>query len=129
MRRSSARRAQLDPIPALVAVVVVGLGMSLYAGVLTEFIPTQQPKNPEPTLQHLLSQVQTDGVVEPENVGRLERVGPPGYDTNVTLETADEQWTRGPPLSASAPTARERVSIRVAPGHIQPGWLTVRVHK
>ncbi|WP_338727718.1 hypothetical protein [Haladaptatus sp. DJG-WS-42] len=126
MQRSSARRGQLDPVPALIAVVVVGLGMSLYAGVVTDFLPSQQV-NPTPTLHQMSAQLQTNGVVEPETLTDLDSVGPAGYETNVTLETAAERWTRGPTPPTNAVTARARVSIRVAPGCINPGWLTVRM--
>ncbi|WP_332898328.1 DUF7285 family protein [Haladaptatus sp. CMSO5] len=126
MQRSSARRAQLDPVPALIAVVVVGLGMSLYAGVVTDFLPNHQV-NPTPTLHHLSAHMQTNGVVEPGRLHRLDSVGPAGYETNATLEAGGKRWSRGPTAPADAATARERVSIRVAPGRINLGWLTVRL--
>jgi len=128
MSRWSARRGQVEPLAAIVAVFAVGAGLTVYAGVLDGTLPGQdRTQVAEPTLDRLESSVAASGIVEPGELADAQSVAPEGYRLNATLETADDRWQTGPAPPARAQTANERVSVRVEAGRIRPGRLTVRV--
>lgn len=137
-RESSRRgsdRAQTEPTVALAAVFAVAVGVGLYAGVLSDAVPDRDRDLAEPTLGQVHERVTTGGVASPSRLDRLvdSDVSPAGYDTNVTLGAGGEYWAVGPPVgrggsgAAETDTAFRRVAVRLAPGTVRPGRLTVRV--
>lgn len=123
-------RGQVEPLPALVAVGAVGLGLSLYAGVLG----TQLAITPGPDAQGALDAVHDhaarDGVVDPDALGSAPT--PDGRRLNATLTAGERRWTVGPtppPSEAPEPGARtvRPTSVRFGPGDVRPGRLRVVV--
>ena len=121
-------RGQVEPIAALVAVFTVGLAISLYATALPDAgVGTPGDETAETTLSVVYRNISDGGVVRPQQVKLAPGVAPPGYDVNVTLAVAGETWLAGPVPPESARSASRRVSVRLAPGNVRPGRLTVVV--
>lgn len=127
MPRSSGR-GQTEPLAALVAVVAVGLGLSLYAGVLDAELPGSPDRNlAETSMERVEGAVAPAGVAVPSRLDQAHAAGFDGYETNVTLSTSDRCWRRGPPAPGTADTATVRLGTRTGPATVQPGTLRVRV--
>lgn len=131
MRPSSAR-GQTEPLAALVAVVAVGLGLSLYVGVLDAELPGSSDRNvASSVIERVESAVAPDGIADPSLIDEARQTGPDGYETNVTISVDEHRWQSGP----SSPTKTEsavdvatvRLGVRVAPAHVTAGTLDVRV--
>lgn len=122
MGRSSAR-AYVEPIAALAAVFAVVVGLAVYTGAVGEFLGRNDRPVAETVLEEFVREARTDGVVDPERLAGLQ--APTGWRVNVTLATPTDRWTRGPTPPDSADRARREVAVRLAPGSIRPGRLTV----
>jgi hypothetical protein len=129
MSRWSGRRGQIEPLAAIVAVFAVGAGLTVYAGVLDGTLPDgDRQQVAGPTLDHLESSMGESGIVEPEVLPDAQTAtAPEGYHLNATLETTESRWQTGPAPPQRAQQASERVSVRVEPGRVRPGRLTVQV--
>ena len=127
---STADRAAVEPVAALVAVVVVGLALGLYAGAFADAAPDEDRSAAEAALDRVEKEITVGGVVDPE---RLRRVEAPGTATAMELEANGERWlaASGPdapgPPEARSPAAvavvERRVTVRVAPGRNVRGTL------
>lgn len=127
MPRSSARSGQTE-LAALVAVLAVCLGLSLYAGVLDAALPDATGSSPARTAADRVADLaRVGGVVRPGRLDRGLSAAPVGHRLNATLRAADRTWHVGPPVPSRATTATRRVSVRVAPGRVRPGQLRVAV--
>lgn len=125
MRRSSAD-GQTE-VSALVAVMAVGLGLSLYAGVLVTRLPSQATDGHTATVADRATDLVTeDGVVRPDRLDRGLAATPAGTMMNLTLHAGGRVWTAGPRPPSGGSTATARVTVRVDPGLIRPGQLRVR---
>jgi hypothetical protein len=128
MSRSSARRAQVEPLPALVAVAVLCLAVGGYASVRTDVLPVDGSDAPaDEVLSDTVDAASEPGtvVVDPANITV---VTPTAYDAAVTVTAGDREWTAGataPPSDAAA--ASRRVPVRIGPGRVRPGRITVEV--
>jgi len=130
MSRSSARRAQVEPVPAVIAVLALCLAVAAYGAVRAGVLPAADgTATPAPQVLDDVDDTATPNgsvVVEP---GRLSADSvPAGYEARVRLEAGDERWAAGatdPPAGAS--TASRPVPVRVGPGDVRPGRLTVEV--
>lgn len=129
MRRWSPARGQTEPLVALVAVFVVAVGLATYAGAFSGALPEPQRNHARTALPKVETAVTTNGVVEPSGLQRAFSVAPDGYYLAVTLSTTDERWRVGtdPSPEADVTRAAAMVSVRVAPGAIRPGRLSVEV--
>lgn len=131
MSRSSARRGQVEPLAALVALVAVGAGVSLYAGALADARTDRGGFDPtvETVADRALEHVAPVGVARSVRMSELPSVAPSGHRLNATLTCGDDRWTVGPSAPATASPAASRAtrptSVRVAPGRIRPGTLRV----
>ncbi|MFB6304535.1 MAG: hypothetical protein ABEH47_05165 [Haloferacaceae archaeon] len=129
MSRSSARRGQVEPTAALVAVLAVGAGLSLYAGAV-EDAPLNDDRDVAPVaLDSVRDAASTAGVLDPgELAGAVRRETPRGYRLNATLAAGGRRWTAGPPRPASGTDrASVRTSVGLGPGRVRPGQLRVVV--
>lgn len=128
MSRSSARRAQVEPVAALAAVVAVCAGVTLYAAAVQGVLPGERSVSvAEPALTGVEDRLTTFGVAEPEQLPVTTAAAPDGYAMNVTLSAGDECWSVGPPPVEETEIARQRLSIRTAPGIVREGRLRVEV--
>ncbi|SDF87564.1 hypothetical protein SAMN04488067_11023 [Halorubrum xinjiangense] len=127
---SNADRAAVEPIAALVAVVVVGLALGLYAGAFADAAPDDDRSTAKGALDRAEEAITVGGVVDPD---RMRRIEAPGTATAIELEAAGERWLAasgpdapGPPEVRSAEAvavAERRVTVRVAPGRNVRGTL------
>lgn len=121
-------RAQTEPIAALVAVVAVGVGLSLYVGVLDdERSAAPDGELADVTVERVERTLAPDGVAVPSRIRRAAGSGPDGFRTNVTLTTADGDWRTGPRAPDGADSTTRRIGVRVGPAKVKPGTLGVRV--
>jgi len=131
MSRSSAHRGQVEPLAALVALVAVGAGLSLYAVALADARADRDGSDPtvETVADRTLERVAPAGVARPGRTSELPSVAPSGYRLNATLTSGDDRWTVGPSApAAGSPTASRATrptSVRVAPGRVRAGTLRV----
>lgn len=125
------RRGQTEPVVALVALFAVCVGVSLYAGVLSDVTTSLGSERDVagPTLDRVEDAVSTTGIVEPDHADRALDVGPDGYGLHVSVRADGQRWTAGPtsPEGEATQTASRRVSVRVGPGRVRPGRLQVVV--
>ncbi|ELZ30788.1 DUF7285 family protein [Halorubrum distributum] len=127
---STADRAAVEPTAALVAVVVVGLALGLYAGAFGDAAPDDDRSAARAALDRVEETVTVGGVVDPN---RMRRVEAPGTATAIELEADGERWLAasgpdapGPPEVRSpdaVAVAERRVTVRVAPGRNVRGTL------
>jgi len=128
MSRSPARRGQVEPLAAIAAVFAVGVGLAVYAGALDDHLPGSEPRDPaQSTLERVERAAERAGIVDPHRLPGATDMAPAGYRVNATLRADGRRWHAGPAAPPSAGTATTRTSVRLAPGRIQPGRLTVRV--
>lgn len=127
MSRSSGR-GQTEPLAAIVAVAAVGIGLSLYAGVLDATLPGERDRSTaSAALERVDRAVAPAGVARPKRVPGSHEAGPGGYRTNVTLTAAGRRWSSGPTVPPDADEAEERLGVRVAPATVEPGRLRAAV--
>lgn len=127
---ASSDRATTEPIAALVAVFAVTVGLALYAGVIDDaFATLDDDRNvATPTADAVEQRLSSAGVVQPNEVDKSLDVVPANYHGNVTVRaTTGGQWSSGrePPNRVDIET--RPVSVRVGPGSVRRGTLTVRV--
>ena len=135
MSRSSVRegaagghrpRGQVEPVAALAAVLVVGIALSTYAGLLPGTAGTTGG-TADATLTRAYGTVTETGVVVPGRLRAATDVAPPGHGVNVTLSVGSLHLHAGPTPPPSAERATRRASVRVGPGAVRPGHLSVEV--
>lgn len=129
-RFAVADRAAVEPVAALVAVLVVGIALGLYAGALEDARPEHSPPVAETALDRAEQSATVGGIVEPE---RLDETQDTETAVTVELEADGKLWTAvsggdapGPPgvRSPDAVAVAERtVTVRVAPGRNVRGTL------
>lgn len=127
MSRSSTRRAQTEPLAALVAVFAVGVGLTAYAGVLGGAIEPMDRNVAKPSLGRVGGEVSRGGVVRPPLLDSGTAAEPDGYRINVTVVAEGNRWTAGPVAPADADRASRLVSVALGPGVARPGRLRVAV--
>jgi hypothetical protein len=126
MRRSS-DRAQVEPIPALVAVAVVSAALVTYAGVVGDVRPaTGDPSVAASTLERCRNALSSFGVLRPERLDAATGRAPSGWRINVTLSADGRRWSDGDAPPARAETASELASVAVN-GRPRVGRLRVVV--
>ncbi|WP_353635170.1 hypothetical protein ABSL23_07070 [Halobacterium sp. NMX12-1] len=128
MSRSSAREAQVEPLPALVAVAVVCLAVGAFATVRADVLPVGASDAPtDEVLSDAVDAASPTGsvVVSPARLDAA--ISPDGYAVNVTVTADDREWTAGEQPPPDAASASQRVPVRVADGRTEPGRLTVAV--
>lgn len=143
-------RAQTEPIAALVAVLAVGVGLGLYAGVAADATPEPRRSGAEPAMERLSAVAVTDGTVDPDAIpapqtiaaggqraritvaydGRVRRYGPaPPSDSRCSSD--ERSFARCPSLTSTPSDDVDRatrpVAVRVRPGDRRPGRLVVEV--
>jgi len=122
MPRSSAR-GYVEPVAAIAAVFAVAAGLTIYVGSLGDTLDTDDRSVAATVLEDLRSQGAALGVVEPTHLAAA--TVPPGWHANVTLATMAGRWSRGPKPPATADGATTEVAVRLGPGEVRPGRLTV----
>jgi hypothetical protein len=104
--------------------------VALYAGVLGDAFGTlEDDRNiATPTADAVEQRVSSAGVVRPAGLPNALNEIPANYHGNVTVTaTTGERWSSGREPPNSADTETRTVSVRVGPGAVRRGTLTVRV--
>lgn len=128
MSRWSARRAQVEPLPALAAVLVVGLALGTYADALAAVEPSPSERGTAAaTLQRVTDEVTVDGAAVPGRLDHATAASPAGHELNVTLAVDDRRWSAGPTPPPDAPDAERRTPVRTDRWSVDPGRLRVVV--
>jgi len=126
-------RGQLEPVPALVAALVVASALGVYVGALDGALARYRPDRDLAgrTLDAVGDHIRRGGATRPQRLSTVDRAVPTGRRLNVTLATGDRRWHAGPPVrDPTAPgleRAQRRVAVRIAPGRVRTGWLEVTV--
>ena len=121
-------RAQTEPLAALVAVAAVGLGLSLYVGVLDAELPGSPDRQlADSAIERVESAMAPSAVALPSRTDEGRAAGPTGYRTNVTLTADGRRWSSGPSAPVSADAASVRIGVRLGPAQIRTGTLRVWV--
>jgi hypothetical protein len=126
---SAAARGQVDPLPALLAVVVVGLSLSLYTGAL-DALPASDDgadDRADVALTAVCDAVCPGGVVDPQRLDAAGAASPDRHRLHVRVVTSDDTWTSGPTPPADAGRATRPVSVRLDSGRVVAGRLVVEV--
>ncbi|PSQ57335.1 MAG: hypothetical protein BRD23_08555 [Halobacteriales archaeon SW_9_67_25] len=124
--RPSSDRGQFEAVVALVAVLAIGAGLTVYAGTLSGVVPDEpERETAETALDRVHGELRVAGVVDPTRLGRTGNATPGGWQANVTVRTRNRIWQHGPDPPEGASRADRRVSVRVAPGDVDPARLTV----
>lgn len=130
MSRSSARRAQVEPLPALVAVTVLCLAVGTYATVRADVgFGTGGTAPADAVLEETVDSALPTGaaVVDPTGIDPS-TLGPSDYEVAVTVRADGREWSMGPSSPPpDAATATRQVPVRVAAGVVRPGRITVEV--
>lgn len=129
-------RAAVEPLAALVAVLVVGAALGLYTVALDEAAPDRERPIAEATLDRVEPAVTVGGIVKPERLTGVEKFR---SATTVELAADGKTWRiesgdnapekpsgRSP---ASVAIAERTVTVRVAPGRNVQGTLRAVVSR
>jgi hypothetical protein len=129
-------RAAVEPLAALVAVLVVGAALGLYAVALDDATVDRHRPGAESTLDRVERAVTVGGVVEP---GRLRDVETFRYPTTATVTADGRTWRSesvdgAPAMTATAArdsvaVAERPVTVRASPGRNVRGTLRVVVRR
>lgn len=125
----SRRRAETEPLVAIVAAFAVAAGLATYAGVLdTTLTSTATDREvADPTLQRAYAALAPSGITDPERLTLDALDGPDGYRVRISVTTGESEWHAGPDAPPGADVASRSVTVRVAPGVNRPGRLSVEV--
>lgn len=126
-------RGQLEPVPALVAALVVAAALAAHVGAIDDALARHGPDRDlaARALDAVGDHLRREGATHPDRLATVDRAAPTGRRLNVTLAAADRRWRAGPPVrDPTAPAvehARRRVAVRIGPGRVRTGWLEVTV--
>ncbi|WP_336034842.1 DUF7285 family protein [Halobacterium yunchengense] len=130
MSRSSARRAQVEPLPAIVAVTVLCAAVATYGAVRADALSglSGDRAPAEQVLADAVDATTPEGsvVVDPDRLTAAD-VAPAGFEASVTVTAGSHEWRAGagsPPPNAA--TASQRAPVRVD-GEVRPGRVTAEV--
>lgn len=122
---SSARRGQVEPLPALLALATFAIALSLY-GTTLEAVPLGgEPTISEGTVESVLETLADGTVVYPDRLDRLDEAD--GTERRaVIVSAAGRTWRQGPRPPGDADTVRRHVLVDTSDG-ARPGTLRVSV--
>jgi hypothetical protein len=116
-------RGYVEPLAALAAVFAVVVGLTLYVGALDEAVERDDRPVADAITAEIIADAGTMGILEHASVRSA--APPAGWNANVTLSTRAGRLQRGPSPPEDADVATRQVSVRLGPGTVRPGRLTV----
>lgn len=120
---SSASRAQVEPLPALVAVSAFVAALGIYA-VAVHDVPLDTDRDVETSaLSAVVESASTAGVLEPDAVTAD---GPEGHEMAVVVRADGSEWESGPAPPDDAESATTQVLVKTESGE-QVGRIRVWV--
>lgn len=120
-------RGQAEPIAAIVAVLAIGIGLALYAGVAADRQPETEPTDAEATMERVTADLLEDGVYGSDRLARPERYERPGEAVRITIEWKGRPMSYGPRAPPDADVARRPITVQAASGAQHSGVLIVEV--
>ncbi|MFW5965145.1 MAG: DUF7285 family protein [Halodesulfurarchaeum sp.] len=119
---SSDKRGQVDPLPALLAVALFAIGLSLYGVTLEDARSPISPGISDATMVSAESTLTEGTVVQPSRMDALEGELP--ADVAVRVRADDREWQHGDPPEDPSATRRQFVLVRTESGEV-PGIMRV----
>ncbi|MDZ7849307.1 MAG: hypothetical protein U5K70_00325 [Halodesulfurarchaeum sp.] len=119
---SSARRGQVEPLPALLALAVFAIGLSLYGATLEGVALNTGPEVSDATMDAAFGTLSEGPVVVPERLETRAADLPDGVA--VILRADGRTWVRGNPPETAEKSRRRHVLVRTDSGEV-PGTLRV----
>lgn len=119
---SSARRGQVEPLPALVALAAFAIGLSLYGVTLEGVTLASGPEVSDATMDATYHTLSEGPVVVPARLETRSNDLPEGVA--VTLRADGQTWVRGTPPDDPEQSRRRHVLVRTDSGEV-PGILRV----
>ncbi len=119
---SSARRGQVEPLPALLALAIFAIALSLYGGTIADVVPGSGPAVSDATMGTVQSHLTAGPVVVPARVETLDAALADEY--TVTLRADGRSWRWGEGVEDPDGTRRRHVLVRTERGEV-PGVLRV----
>lgn len=131
MSRSSDRRAQTDPLVALVAILAVVAGSGLYMATFST-LPTASPDRnwAGPALERASATLTEGTIVDPSQLNQTlaDSVVPSARAVRIVIESENRTWSTEPVTSdGDRDIAARLVPIRIGPDSIRLGRLRVAV--
>lgn len=118
----------IEPLPALAAVLVLGIALGVYADAMASVDPARSASGTAAaTLQSVHDRVSEDGAALPGRVPDARDAGPAGYRVNLTLSTGSSLWSAGPTPPDRATEAGRTTPVRIDQWTVRPGRLRVVV--
>ncbi|MBS3759867.1 DUF7285 family protein [Halodesulfurarchaeum sp.] len=119
---SSPRRAQVEPLPALLGLAVFAIGVSLYGGTLADQTLPTDTRISDATMTRTVGILSEGSVVVPDRLDDLDGALP--QEMAVTLRADGRTWHWGTPPDDAQRTRLRHVLIRSERGEV-PGVLRV----
>lgn len=126
-------RGQTSPLPALIALVAVCSGVTLYVGAHATVNLDSPDQSPADSAVDQLAEAltadgpaETDALNDSDTLAAIDPV-PDGYNYRTTIEIDDQRIHAGPEPPSDADRATRRVPVESTPGTVRPGRLTVEV--
>ena len=119
---SSARRGQVEPLPALLALAIFAIGLSLYGGTIADVVPGSGPTVSDATMRSVQSHLTVGPVVVPDRMADLDAALSAQYA--VTLRADGRSWRWGERIEDPDGSRRVHVLVRTDRGEV-PGVLRV----
>lgn len=118
----------VEPLAALAAVFALCVGVSTYAAVVETAVDERPDRDiAGPALSHVETLLTTRGVADPAAMSDVSNAAPATYRLNATLTAGNRTWNAGPPVAAHGQRAGRRLSVRLGPGRVRAGRLSVVV--
>lgn len=118
------------PVVGLVAAVAVVAGVGGYATLLADAGSStdRSDRVARLALDRAHDRVTSGGVADPNRLAEIDP-DPDGYRVRVRLAAAGRVWRVGPavPAGVEPAAASRQVGVRLQPGRVRPGRLTVEV--
>ncbi|GAB3686202.1 hypothetical protein GCM10028857_17900 [Salinarchaeum chitinilyticum] len=121
------RRGQAEPIAAIVAVLAIGMGLAMYAGVAADRSPSTDPTDAEATMAQVTAKLAPDGVVANDADLAPEQFTRPGEAGRIELAYRNTTDASGPTPPPDADVASRPVTVQIAPSWQVAGNLTLWV--
>jgi hypothetical protein len=119
---SSARRGQVEPLPALLALAIFAIGLSLYGGTIADVVPGSGPAVSDATMRSVHTHLTAGPVVVPDRMESLDAAL--GDQYGVTLRADGQSWRWGERIAEPSGSRRVHVLVRTDRGEL-PGVLRV----
>lgn len=121
---SSARRGQVEPLPALIALAIFGVSLSIYGMTFHNVSIGSEAAVDESAVRQVVETVSEGTVVHPNRLSAVETSPSGGGHVSVVVRADGQVWRTGPTPPDSAPSTVRSVLVQTRAGEM-PGRLRV----